>query len=160
MHRWDRNRERVCLGMRDEEESEWGQVGGFTASVWPALTPSMLWENSIFPNKNSSQVQAKHSLQPHFHLLKIARAHTHTSDTHRLFNLSTGAQRRTVSPGAGRKTLNSDESSDIAARPCFQTDHVTHQKIRTGKREWREESRRDRGWRDGEKKMKVYSQSS
>lgn len=86
----------------------------------------MLWENSIFPNKNSSQVQAKHSLQAHFHLLKSC-AHTHAQT---LFHLSTGAQSGTVSPGAGLEPSTPDKSSDIAPWPCFQMDHVTHQKKR------------------------------
>lgn len=51
-----KDRERECLGMQKEREG--GQVGGFSASGWPDLTLSTLWENFVLLNKNSSQVQA------------------------------------------------------------------------------------------------------
>lgn len=101
-----------------------------------------LWENSIFLNKNSTRVQAKHSLQAHFHLLKSSiLTQTHTSDTHCLFQLSTGAQSGTVSPGA--RPEPSTRIKPLTPWSCFQTDHVTHQKRHKRGNGMTEESQRE-----------------
>lgn len=115
-----------------------------------------LWENSIFLNKNSTRVQAKHSLQAHFHLLKSSiLTQTHTSDTHCLFQLSTGAQSGTVSPGA--RPEPSTRIKPLTPWSCFQMDHVTHQKRHKRGNGMTEESQRE--IMNGEKMKKKENQS-
>lgn len=77
----------------------------------------MLWENTVFLNKNSSQVQAKHSLQAPFHLLKsCSRTRWHA---HFFSPLRSNTERRCVT-WRGTWTPNPDESSDATPWSCFQ----------------------------------------
>lgn len=114
-----RERVRECEMKTKEERSEWESSQHHRD---PLVHSEYSGKTQYSRIKNSAQVQAKHSPQAHFHLLKITHTQSHTSDTHTLFHLSTGAQSGTASPGVGLEPSTPRmRSSDIAPRPCFQS---------------------------------------
>lgn len=152
-----RERVRECEMKTKEERSEWESSQHHRD---PLVHSEYSGKTQYSRIKNSAQVQAKHSPQAHFHLLKITHTQSHTSDTHTLFHLSTGAQSGTASPGVGLEPSTPRmRSSDIAPRPCFQSGSRNTSK-ETQRGSARGESRRERErtggnhWMEGWKNKK------
>lgn len=104
----------------------------------------------VFVNKNSSQVQAKHSLQAPFHLLKIGRT---DADTHSFSPLHGSTEQHCVTTAWD---LNPQPRQKFWHSPMAM--HLDRSRNTSEEMESGRESESS-GWKDGNIR-KVYSQSS
>lgn len=116
-----RERVRECEMKTKEERSEWESSQHHRDPLVHSEYSGKTQYSRIKKFRpGPSKTFAAGTLSP---LKNHAHTHTqsHTSDTHTLFHLSTGAQSGTVSPGVGLEPSTPRmRSSDIAPRPCFQ----------------------------------------